>query len=384
MSDQPPPVRPHLAQLPGYAPVVPLAERARQAGLQPEDCLKLDANENPYGMHPRVREALAQALSDPGFGSIYPDPNQTELRQALSRYTGLDPSMILAGAGADELLDLTLRALLPPGGAIITCSPGFGMYPFLADINELSLIDVPRDERFMLRDDDLLRAADTAGPDAVVVLTSPNNPSGDLVPRDLLRRILDLGATVILDEAYVEFAGMDASAQNLLSEFPRLIVMRTFSKWAGIAGLRLGYSLANPDLVTDLIKIKQPYNVNQAAEIAAIAAIDSAAEIGTQIDAIRETRDQLFDALLELDSLTPLPSQANFILVGVDPNVGIGRELHDRLASVGVFTRTYSDPLLTNYLRISIPRHDQLHTLIDRLRFPLPEGEACPALDAGG
>ncbi len=367
MSDQPPPVRPHLAQLPGYAPVVPLAERARQAGLQPEDCLKLDANENPYGIHPRVREALAQALSDPGFGSIYPDPNQAELRQALSRYTGLDPSMILAGAGADELLDLSFRAILPPGGTVVTCTPSFGMYPFLADINELNLIDIPRDNRFALRPDKLLEAVEQAGRDTIVVLTSPNNPSGDLVPRDLVKRILALGATVILDEAYIEFAGLHASAQDLLADSPRLIVMRTFSKWAGIAGLRLGYSLANPDLVTDLIKIKQPYNVNQAAEIAAIAAIDSAAEIGTQIDAIRETRDQLFNALLELDGLTPLPSQANFILVGVDPNVGTGRELHDRLASVGVFTRTYSDPLLAEYLRVSIPRADQLDTLIQRI-----------------
>ncbi len=367
MTSDPPRVRRHLARLSGYAPVVPLAERARIAGLEPEDCLKLDANENPYGMHPRVREALAQALSDPGFGSIYPDPNQASLRQALSRYTGLDPSMILAGAGADELLDLALRALLPPGGAVVTCSPGFGMYPFLADINELRLIDVPRDERFMLRDDMLLRAAETSGRDAVVVLTSPNNPSGDMIPRELLLALLNRGATVMLDEAYIEFAGMDASAKDLLTEFPRLIVMRTFSKWAGIAGLRLGYALANPNLVTDLIKVKQPYNVNQAAEIAGIAAIDNAAEIGAQIDTIRDTRDQLFEALRNVEGLTPLPSRANFILIRVDPNVGTGRELHDRLAAVGVFTRTYSDPLLTSYLRISVPRADQLDTLIQRI-----------------
>ena len=130
MISDPPRVRRHLARLPGYAPVVPLAERARIAGLEPEDCLKLDANENPYGMHAQVREALRQALANPNFGSTYPDPNQSELRAALSRYTGLDASMIIAGAGADELLDLALRALLPPGGSVITCSPSFGMYPF--------------------------------------------------------------------------------------------------------------------------------------------------------------------------------------------------------------------------------------------------------------
>ena len=372
MTAEPPRVRPHLASLPGYAPVVPLAERARQAGLDPQDCLKLDANENPYGLHPNVRQALSNALDEPHFGSIYPDPNQTVLRQALSRYTGVDPASIIAGAGADELLDLALRALLPPDAAIITCSPSFGMYPFLADINQLELLDIPRGDQFALPADALLKTVAKRSGDAIVVLTSPNNPSGDLVPRDLLQSLLSDGATVILDEAYIEFAGLDASAQNLLSDFPRLIIMRTFSKWAGIAGLRLGYALAHPDLIADLLKVKQPYNINYAAEIAALAAIESTDQISKQIEAIRHTRDQLHEALLTLDGLTPLPSNANFILVKVDPTIGTGRQLHDHLATRGVFTRTYSDPLLASCLRISTPRADQLDTLLQRLKSAIP------------
>ena len=371
MTSQPPQVRQHLAKLPGYAPVVPLAERARLAGLDPQDCLKLDANENPYGMHPRVREALSTALADPRFGSIYPDPNQTDLRDALSRYTGVDPSMIIAGAGADELLDLTLRALLPPDASIITCSPSFGMYPFLADVNDLNLVDVPRGAEFELQAGDLMEAVGQTGSDAIVVLTSPNNPSGDLVSRDLLNRLLNRGATVMLDEAYIEFAGMQASAQDLLAECPRLIIMRTFSKWAGIAGLRLGYALAHTDLVTNLFKVKQPYNINHAAEIAGVAAIESAQEIGQQIETIRSTRDRLYDALLTLDGLSPLPSHSNYILVGLDPSIGTGTKLHDRLAAVGVFTRTYGDPLLADHIRISMPRADQLDTLVERLKSVL-------------
>lgn len=367
MTSEPPQVRPHLAQLPGYAPVVPLAERAASAGLAPEDCLKLDANENPYGIHPSVRDTLSAALADPHFGSIYPDPNQTELRAALSRYTGLDRDMIVAGAGADELLDLTLRALLRPGDSIVTCPPSFGMYPFLADVNDLKLVEVPRNNGFTLDADALLNVVERDAAESIVVLTSPNNPTGDLVPGDLLREILARGATVMLDEAYIEFAGFESSAQDVLAEFPRLIIMRTFSKWAGIAGLRLGYELAHPDLVADLIKIKQPYNINQAAEIAGIAAVDHAPEIAQQIESIRDTRDDLYGALLDLEGLSPLPSDANYILVGVDPAFGTGGQLHDRLAGVGVFTRTYSDPLLDSYLRISIPRADQLDTLKARL-----------------
>ncbi len=370
MSVERPFVRPHLARLAGYAPVVPLSERAAAAGLAPEACLKLDANENPYGMQDGVRDALRQALQETGFGAIYPDPDQMELRAALAGYTGLDASMILAGAGADELLDLTLRAVLAPGSAIITCTPSFGMYPFLADLNQLELIDVPRGDGFALRPDALLEAVQSVrarGVDLVVILTSPNNPTGDLVPRDLLEALLNGGATVMLDEAYVEFAGLDASAQALLSVQPRLIIMRTFSKWAGIAGLRLGYMLATAGLIADLAKVKQPYNVNQAAEIAGIAAIERRAEIGEQLAAIRATRDRLVNALAALPGLEPLPSESNFVLVRVDPAIGSGRELHDRLASVGVFVRTYSDPLLAGSLRISVPRADQLDVLLERI-----------------
>ncbi len=366
-----PQTRPHLARLPGYAPVVPLAERARQAGLDPDDCLKLDANENPYGMHPSVREALFKALDEPQFGSIYPDPNQSDLREALSRYTGLDPTMIVAGAGADELLDLSLRALLPPGGTLITCSPSFGMYPFLADLNQLTLVDASRDDQLQIQPDGLRRAVASADGESIVVLTSPNNPSGDLVPRDLLRELFDSGATVMLDEAYIEFADRSDSAQELLATHPRLIIMRTFSKWAGIAGLRLGYALAHPDLVADLIKVKQPYNINQAAEIAGIAAVNAAADIANQLQRIRRTRDALFEALQRIDGLDPLPSHANFLLIRVDSAIGASRELHDRLARVGVFSRVYSDPALSSYLRISMPRQDQLDTLVERLRGAL-------------
>ena len=370
MSDQthePPTVLTHLAELPGYAPVVPLAERARAAGIDPAAALKLDANENPFGMHPRVRAALDEALSDPHFGSIYPDPNQTALRTALADYTGVTPDRIIAGAGADELLDLTLRALLRPGQSVITAPPSFGMYPFLADLNLLRLVEITRGDQFALLSEPLIRAASEHG--GVVMLTSPNNPTGDLVPSDVLRDLLATGVVVMLDEAYIEFAAGDASAVSMLDDYPRLIVLRTFSKWAGIAGLRVGYALAHPQLVEALIKVKQPYNINQAAEVAALAALAHADELRDQIATIRDCRQRLFQTLIDLDGVAPLPSESNFILLRVER--GTGRQLHDRLAALGVFTRTYSDPLLERYLRISVPRLDQLDSLVERLRLSL-------------
>lgn len=367
-----PQVRPHLAQLPGYAPVVPLVERARAAGLDPQDCLKLDANENPYGMLPAVREALQAAIQNPHFGSIYPDPNQVVLREALADYHQFfPPDWFIAGAGADELLDLIFRALLPPGGTVITCPPSFGMYPFLADVNELKLVEVPRLSRFQISRAKLLKAVDAAPPGSIVVLTSPNNPSGDTVPFPLLHELLERNVTVIIDEAYAEFAINQYPSTMLLPEAENLIIVRTLSKWAGIAGLRLGYAIADPDLIDDLFRLKQPYNVNHAAEVAAIAALHASVERGTLTASIRRTRRQLFDALQTLDGLDPLKSQANFILVEIDSRLGTGRDLHDRLAAVGVFVRHYSDERLAQHIRISIPRDDQLETLTARLQSAL-------------
>ena len=286
--------------------------------------------------------------------------------------------MIIAGAGADELLDLTLRALLPPGGSIITCSPSFGMYPFLADVNELRLIDAPRGDRFALNGEALLSAVDALTGDGIVVLTSPNNPSGDLVPRDLLIEILARGATVMLDEAYIEFAGMDASAQGLLEEFPRLIIMRTFSKWAGIAGLRLGYALGNADLVSDLIKGQaalqhQPGPPRSQASPPPIAPTRSAnrSKPSAPLENSSTTRCSAWTA-------SPLcrPSRTTSWSASI-PAIGSGRELHDRLASVGVFTRTYRRPIACGLsAHLDAPRRPTRHAAptvqLRPLTYPVP------------
>ena len=367
-----PRVRPHLTELPGYAPVVPLDVRAQLAGLNPEDCLKLDANENPYGMLPHVRQGLQEALQDPSFGSIYPDPNQIELREALANYLLMfDPSSIIAGAGADELLDLIFRALLPPGGTVITCPPSFGMYPFLADVNDLNLVEVPRLKRFQISQAKLFKAIDEAPSGSLVVLTSPNNPSGNNVSTNLVVELLERDITVVIDEAYHEFASDQRSPHMLLDKHENLVVIRTFSKWAGIAGLRLGYALAHPNLVSELMKLKQPYNINQAAEVAGIAALSDRIANEALFSKIRATRRKLNRAIDAIDGLSPLPSQANFILVEVDERHGSGQDLHDRLAAVGVFVRAYRDPRLTNHIRISIPRDDQLDLLLERIRSVL-------------
>ena len=369
MPGSPPPIRAHLAELPGYDPVVPLAERCRRVGIPVEQALKLDANENPFGAHPAVRAALIEAVGGSGLLSIYPDPQQVELRRALANHLAMPAEQIIAGAGADELLDLVMRAVVQPGQTVVTSTPTFGMYRFLADVNEIPLVEVARGAEFHIELEPLLEAAQSAG---LLILTSPNNPTGDLFPQGALLELLESDATVLVDEAYVDFAR--ESVIDLVDQYPRLIILRTFSKWAGIAGLRLGYAICHPELVGALMKIKQPYNVNAAAEAAGLAALSVADALNEQADQIIATRDDLIFALSEQPSLRPYRSEANFVLVRVAPlgedaraTASAGRQFHDALAQEGVFVRFYANRRLRNCVRISVPTPEQLPTLLERI-----------------
>ncbi len=357
-SNQPPRIRPELLDLPGYDPVLPVDELARRVGMVPADVLKLDANENPFGTSPRVQEAIANAADY----SIYPDPVQLRLRDAIADYAGVPPARVLAGAGSDELIDLAVRALVAPGDHIVSCPPTFGMYRFVADVHGAALDEVERRADFSI-DVDAVRAAVTDST-ALIVVASPNNPTGNLLRDDELQALLDTGANVIVDEAYAEYA--ESSFIPWTGEHPRLIVLRTFSKWAALAGLRVGFGVFPPSVVDVLLRIKQPYNVNRAAEIAVLAALADRAELVEQARIIVAERDVLFAAIEQMPWLRPYPSDANFILCDVQ-GVG-GFEYKEALAKRGVFIRYFSTPRLEGSVRISVPRPDQTPLLLERMR----------------
>jgi histidinol-phosphate aminotransferase len=176
-------VRPHIMDMPAYEPILPFEVLSRQLGRPPEQIIKLDANENPYGVLPAVRAALAEMP----FPNIYPDPGCRDLRDALASYHGLSCENILAGAGADELIDLILRLVIDPGDAVINCPPTFGMYPFDGDLNRARLISVPRRADFSLDLPAIKKAVDQFKPKLIFVAT-PNNPDGSLVPQKDLDR----------------------------------------------------------------------------------------------------------------------------------------------------------------------------------------------------
>jgi histidinol-phosphate aminotransferase len=354
-------VRPEIAELEPYAPILPLDVLAARLGIPVERLVKLDANENPYGPSPRALAALANER----YYHIYPDPGQTRLRAALADYTGQPAEQILCGAGADELIDLILRLCVAPGDAVIDCPPTFGMYKFDTGVNAGRLVTVTRRPDFGLDVAGIERAAAESGA-KVLFLTAPNNPTGTRLPPAELERLLRLPLLVVVDEAYVEFAGVGQGFAGWVAEHENLAVLRTFSKWAGLAGLRVGYGIFPAWLAEQLWKIKQPYNVSVAGMEAAVASLADREALLETVARIVAERGRLQELLGDLPFLRPLPSAANFILCGVDGRPA--RDLKLALEREGVLIRYYNTPLLRDYVRVSVGTPEQSDALLAALQ----------------
>ena len=354
-------LNPHLARLEAYAPIEPFEVLSERLGMPAERIVKLDANENPYGPLPAVTEALARY---PYF-HIYPDPRQSMLRDALSAFIGVPAAHILPGQGADELLDYLCRLFLAPGDTVINTPPTFGMYSFDAKLAGARVIDVDRGDDFSVDVGATAAAVETHRP-KLLFLTSPNNPSGSWLDDDGFERLLELPVMVVLDEAYVEFADHASRAPRALDR-DNLVVLRTFSKAAGIAGLRLGYGIFPEWLMHELWKFKQPYNVNAAASVAGLASLRSADQVRSVVERLKAERTRLYALLAMLPGLEAVPgSQTNFILCRVS-----GRNAGDLKAALerkGILVRHYDKRGLESCIRISVGRPEHTDALIGALR----------------
>ena len=354
-------IRPDVATMEPYTPIFPFDVLAARLGRASDDLIKLDANENPYGPPPRVRAALA----DLPYVHIYPDPESRALREALAHFTGLPADLLLAGAGADELIDLTMHLFLQPDEAVLNCPPTFGMYAFDAAVAGAQVIPVPRRSDFSLDLDAVEETAYQHQP-KLLFIASPNNPDGGWLPDDHLERLLALPIVVVLDEAYVEFAGPGLSRIRQVPRHDNLIVLRTFSKWAGLAGLRVGYGAFPSALMPHLRKIKQPYTVSIAASTAAIAALQDLDHLKEHTTRIITERERLVRLLADIPHLRPYPSRANFVLCRV-----LGRNAHQlklALEQEGILVRYFDKPGLSDHIRISVGKPDHTDALIAALR----------------
>ena len=358
-------IRAHLESLPPYIPIEPFEILSARSGRDPSQIVKLDANENPYGPLPVVRDALGTL----DFPHIYPDPESRALRKSLAAFTGVDEEYLLAGAGADELIDLLMRILLEPGECILSCPPTFGMYSFDSELNAASCIEIPRCADFSLNLEAIPKAVETYRP-KILFLASPNNPDGSLLDAQVLNELISLPLLVVLDEAYIEFAGENLGASlSRIREVPardNLIVLRTFSKWAGLAGLRIGYGAFPGWLMPTLWKSKQPYNVNVAANVAAQISLEHADELKNVVDLLKTERERLFKELHDIPYLQPYSTRSNFILCRVVDKDAL--QLKTQLAAKhGIFIRYFNKPGLRDHIRISVGRPQDTDRLMKAL-----------------
>lgn len=350
-------IRPSVLAMGAYSPSPDIEAVATELGLPIDDIAKLDTNENPYGTSLRVQEVLAS------FERYhrYPDADQLAARRRLADYVGMSAERILIGNGADELIDLVLLATIDPGDEVVIPTPTFGVYAERPSLFGGVAREVPRQPDFELD----LEAIEAAVNERtkVIFVASPNNPTGNLVSSRELVRLLRTGALVVLDEAYYEFSGKTFAP--LVTEWDNLVVLRTFSKWTGLAGLRIGYGIFPPALIDALWKVKAPFNVNIAALKAIEAALDDREYLKERVGRIRVERGRLYRSLRKLNFLQPFPSQGNYILARVTR--GDAHDIHRRLYRRGILVRKYGDPQLRDMLRITVGRPEDTDRLMAAL-----------------
>jgi histidinol-phosphate aminotransferase len=337
-------LRAHLLDMPGYEPVEPIDVMAARLGLSADQISKLDGNENPYGPSPKVAERLATYE----HYHIYPDPAQRSVREAIAGYVGVSAEQIVLGNGSDEMLAFAATLFLDPGDTLVNCPPTFGVYDFLGTVANANVLSIARNEDFSI---DMPSLEDALRSGAkLLYLASPNNPTGNVLPREQLERILSYHVAVVIDEAYAEFAGQ--SAVDLVGQRDNLIVVRTFSKWAGLAGLRAGYAVIPEVLIDTIWKVKVPYNLTVASEQAILASLEDREALLKNVALIVEERARLYERLSKISWLRPYPSAGNYILCEVR---GVAaKDVRDTLRKQGILIRYFDSAGLRNCVRISV------------------------------
>ena len=351
-------IRPELMTFGGYSARISPDTLEGKVEVSVDTIIKLDANENPYGCSPAVSKALASYDEY----NIYPDDGQTKLRKLLAGYCGVDEKYIVAGGGSNQLIDLILRLFLNRDEEVINCVPTFGIYKFSTDLCGGKLIEIPRNDNFDI--DVSAVQASVTDRTKVIFLANPNNPTGNILSGADIRKVLDTDAVVVVDEAYYEFSRQ--TVVPLVEEYGNLIVLRTFSKWAGLAGLRVGYGLFPQEIADYILKIKIPYNVNVAAAVAVEESLKDIDYLQSTVQKLIDERERLFTELEKISWLKPYPSQANFILCKVEK--GNALQLRQKLQEKGILIRYYDDTLLRDYVRISVGKPEHTDVLINVLK----------------
>jgi histidinol-phosphate aminotransferase len=342
--------QPHIAHMSGYVP----GEQPREGAF-----LKLNTNENPYPPSPKALEAMRAAVDD--WLRLYPDPLATEVRRAAAELHQVEPDWILVGNGSDDLLTIITRAFVGQSSAVVFPTPSYVLYRTLVELQNARPIEVAFEHDWSLNAPNFAAVASSSGA-RLAFLANPNSPSGTALSAahvaDLASR---LECPLVVDEAYVDFA--DAHCARLPIELPNVIVCRTLSKGYSLAGLRLGYLIAQPAVVEELVKLKDSYNCDRLSVIGGAAALRDQTHLQETRAKVCRTRAAMMSALRGFGYQIP-PSQANFAwCVGGPP----ATDIYAALRSQGILVRLMRYAGQTPALRISVGTDAELQTLLDAL-----------------
>ena len=351
----------YVRRIAPYQAGKPISELACEYGLQPERIVKLASNENPLGIPPSAREAMIDAIADLGR---YPDSNGFELKAALSRRYSVPPEWITLGNGSNDILELAAHALLQPGASAVYSQYSFAVYALATQETGARAIVVPARE--LGHDLDAMRAAievDTR----LVFIANPNNPTGTFEPADAIAAFLAAvprNVVIVLDEAYNEYLepSLRFDSTRWLRDHPNLVISRTFSKAYGLAGLRVGFGLAQAELTDLMNRVRQPFNVSTVAQAAAIAALDDAAFLQRSYELNREGLARLQSAFARM-GLEHVHSYGNFVLV----RVGDADAVYEGLLRAGIIVRPVANYGLPQWLRVTVGLPEENEAFLEAL-----------------
>ncbi|NOX08031.1 MAG: histidinol-phosphate transaminase [Gammaproteobacteria bacterium] len=353
-------VAPGIAGLKPYQPGKPLSELEREYHIQ--DAVKLASNENPLGPGLLVQDAMKSAISQQ---ARYPDGNSFELKQALAQRHAVEMNQITLGNGSNDVLELVARVFLFPGTEAIFSEHAFAVYPIATQAVGADAVVTPaKDYGYDL---DAILAAIT-DKTAVIFIANPNNPTGTWLNESSLKAFMDKvpeRIMVVVDEAYFEYVQKEdyPDTTQWLSEYNNLIVTRTFSKAYGLAGLRIGYSVSHTDIADLLNRVRQPFNVNAMAQVAALTALQDNAHIQQSLQMNINGMQQLTRAFSDM-GFGWIPSVGNFVCLDVNTD---GTEVYERLLHEGIIVRPVANYALPRHLRITIGNHFENDRLIASL-----------------
>ncbi len=333
----------------------------------PDIKVRLDANENPFSLQEPLKKKLLDEMGKINFNR-YPAAGSPGLRERFAQYFGVERDMVMLGNGSDELIQILCLTLKGKINGVLVPVPTFVMYKIIATNTGNKAVEVPLDQNFDLDTEMMLSKIKTNFP-ALVFLSYPNSPTGNLFSRDKIEAIIKKSpGVVVVDEAYGAFAG--ESMVPLLKKYDNLIVLKTLSK-LGMASMRLGFLIGNKDIITELDKVRLPYNINSLSQVAANFFLDYQMEFVSQVKEVVKRREELYMALKGITGITPYPSRANFIYFSC---IFDSDRIYANLTAAGIFVKNLNKPpRMTNCMRVTVGNFEENAVFIKALKSVISE-----------